>query len=245
MENNESKPRSGNYRIADLQSEERPRERLARQGAEALSKSELLAILLRVGMEGENVIDLSTRVLSQFRGLKGIHSASYEELCAVKGIGPAKAAQIKAAIELGRRMIGENPEERPAIHSAQDVYDLVQYEMSALVQEHLWVLLLNTRNQVLKIEKLYKGSLNSSTVRIGEIFKPAIQQNAASLIVVHNHPSGDPTPSPEDIALTRALAQAGKLLDIAVLDHIVIGVGRYRSAMNPNDGRAVTSGEKY
>lgn len=224
------------YRIADLAEEERPRERLARLGANTLSKSELLAILLRVGTQGENVIDLSTRLLNQFGGLKGIHQAEYTELCALRGIGPAKAAQIKAAIELGRRMAEENPEEKPTIHSSQDVYDRVQYEMMALAQEHLWVLLLNTRNQVISTEKLYKGSLNSSTVRVGEIFKAAIQRNAASLIVVHNHPSGDPAPSPEDIALTRALVQAGKLLDIQVLDHVVIGLGRYKSAMNPGDG---------
>ena len=224
------------YRIADLAAEERPRERLARLGANTLSKSELLAILLRVGVEGENVIDLSTRLLKQFGGLKGIHKAEFEELCGMRGIGPAKAAQIKAAIELGSRMVEEDPEERPAIHNSQDVYDRVQYEMMALTQEHLWVLLLNTRNQVLSIEKLYKGSLNSSTVRVGEVFRAAIQRNAASLIVVHNHPSGDPTPSPEDIALTRALVQAGKLLDISVLDHVVIGLGRYKSAMSLSEG---------
>lgn len=241
MENETHNPRTSTYRIADLSAEERPRERLANHGAGSLSKSELLAILLRVGVEGENVIALSTRLLKEFDGLRGIHTANYEELCKVHGIGPAKAAQIKAAIELGRRMVEENPEERAAIHSAQDVYDKVYYEMMALTQEELWVLLLNTRNQIITTEHLYKGSLNSSTVRVGEVFKAAIQRNAASVIVVHNHPSGDPTPSPEDLALTRALVQAGKLLDIPVLDHVVIGAGRYKTAMST----ALSSAEGY
>ena len=241
MENQSQTPGSSGYRIADLQIEDRPRERLAQMGAGSLNKSELLAILLRVGVEGENVINLSTRLLKEFGGLRGIHTANFDELCGVRGIGPAKAAQIKAAIELGRRMVEENPAERAAIHSAQDVYDNVYYEMMALTQEHLWTLLLNTRNQIITIERLYKGSLNSSTVRVGEVFKAAIQRNAASLIVVHNHPSGDPTPSPEDLALTRALVQAGKLLDIPVLDHVVIGAGRFKSAMSS----ALNNGDGY
>ncbi len=241
MENQSNTPGSSGYRIADLQIEDRPRERLAQMGAGSLNKSELLAILLRVGVEGENVINLSTRLLKEFGGLRGIHTANFDELCGVRGIGPAKAAQIKAAIELGRRMVEENPAERAAIHSAQDVYDNVYYEMMALTQEQLWTLLLNTRNQIITIERLYKGSLNSSTVRVGEVFKAAIQRNAASLIVVHNHPSGDPTPSPEDLALTRALVQAGKLLDIPVLDHVVIGAGRFKSAMSS----ALNNGDGY
>ena len=217
------------YRITDLDVDDRPRERLARVGATALSKPELLAILLRVGVEGENAVELGQRLLKEFNGLAGLHRATFDEICNVKGLGPAKAAQIKAAIELGKRLSFENPEERPAIHSPEDAYALVQFEMSAYSQEHLWVLLLDTRNRVLHIEKLYKGSLNASTVRVGEIFRASIQRNAASVIVVHNHPSGDPKPSPEDIALTRALVQAGKLLDIEMLDHVVVGHGRYAS----------------
>ena len=223
---NERKP---TYKIADLAAEERPRERLARLGAGALNKSELLAILLRVGIEGENVIELSNRLLGEFGGLRGLHRATFEELCSVKGLGMAKAAQLKAAIELGRRMLAEDPEARPVIGGPADVFDLVQYDMLGLTQEHLWVLLLDTRNHVLQTVKLYAGSLNSSSVRVGEIFKTAIQRNAAGIIVVHNHPSGDPKPSPEDIALTRALVQAGKLLDIELLDHVVVGHGRYAS----------------
>jgi DNA repair protein RadC len=147
----------------------------------------------------------------------------------VRGLGPAKAAQLKAAIELGRRLALEAPEERPAINSPGDAAALVQYEMAALEQEHLRVLLLDTRNRVLDINELYHGSLNASLVRVGEVFKPAIRRNAAGILVVHNHPSGDPTPSPDDVAITRALVQAGRLLDIEVVDHLVIGQGRFVS----------------
>ena len=145
------------------------------------------------------------------------------------GIGEAKAAQIKAAIELGRRLTLESNEERPTINSPADAAALVQYEMSALEQEHFRVLLLDTRNHVLDIVEVYRGSVNTSQVRVGEIFKAAIRRNASALIVVHNHPSGDPTPSPDDMAVTRAIVQAGKLLDAEVLDHLVIGQGRFVS----------------
>ncbi|KPL84779.1 DNA repair protein RadC [Thermanaerothrix daxensis] len=215
--------------MRDLESGDRPRERLAHLGAEALSTAELLAILLRVGIPGENAVQLGTRLLKTFGGLSGLHRASFHELQAQRGVGVAKAAQIKAAIELGRRMVAASPEERPAIHSPADAAALVLYEMSALSQEHLWVILTDTRNRVMHIEKMYRGSLNASTVRVGEVFRAAIQRNAAAILVVHNHPSGDPTPSPEDITLTRALIQAGRLLDIEVLDHLVIGQGRFVS----------------
>jgi DNA repair protein RadC len=217
------------YRITDLAADERPRERLAKLGPQALSSAELLAILLRVGVPGENAVQVGQRLLQKLGGLTGLHRATFEEMCAQHGIGEAKAAQIKAAIELGRRLTVESPEERPAINSPADAAALVQYEMSGLEQEHLRVILLDTRNHVLGIEEVYKGSVNSSQVHIGEVFKPAIRRNAPAIIVVHNHPSGDPTPSPDDVAVTRAILQAGKLLDIDVLDHMVIGQGRWVS----------------
>jgi DNA repair protein RadC len=223
------KEQNASYRITDLEEGERPRERLAKHGPQALSLSELLAILLRVGTHGENAVQVGQRLLQDLGGLTGLHRATYEEVCNQHGIGPAKAAQIKAAIELGRRLAIESPEELPAIHSPGDAAALVQYEMSGLEQEELRVLLLNTRNQVTDITKVYQGSLNSSQIRVGELFKTAVRKNAASIIVVHNHPSGDPTPSPDDVAVTRAITQAGKLLDIEVLDHLVIGAGRYVS----------------
>jgi DNA repair protein RadC len=211
------------YRITDLEPSERPRERLAAIGAENLNKAELLAILLRTGVPGENAVELAQRLINEFNGLSGLQKASFEEVCAQHGIGTAKAAQLKAAIELGNRLRLENPDEKPAIHSPQDAAELVMYRMQILEQEELWVILLDTRNQVLKTEKVYKGSVNQSQVRVAELFKAAIRNNAPQLIVVHNHPSGDPTPSPDDIAITRQICQAGKLLDIEILDHLVIG----------------------
>jgi DNA repair protein RadC len=223
------KESSASYRITDLDETERPRERLAKHGPETLSNAELLAILLRVGVRGENAVQLGQRLLSDLGGLSGIHRAAFDEVCAQRGIGAAKAAQVKAAIELGRRLVSESPEERPAIHSPADAAALIQYEMGALEQEELRIMLLDIRNRVDKVLTIYKGSLNSSFVRVGELFKTAVRSNAAGIIVIHNHPSGDPTPSPDDIALTRAIVQAGKLLDVEVLDHLVIGRGRFVS----------------
>ena len=217
------------YRIADLPLDERPRERLARLGAQSLSEAELLAILLRVGVEGENAIQVGTRLLNLFGGLGGLHRVSFEELCTQHGIKSAKAAQIKAAIELGNRLSVLSPEARSTINSPADAAALVQYEMSALDQEYLRVMILDTRNHVLGIEEIYHGAVNSSQVHIAEVFKPAIRRNAAAIIVIHNHPSGDPTPSPDDVAVTRAILQAGKLLDIDVLDHLIIGQGKWIS----------------
>jgi len=226
MKSGDDKP---TYRITDLAESERPRERLAKLGPAALSNAELIAILLRVGTPGENAVQVGQRLLHTFGGLSGLHQASFDEVCSQYGIAEAKASQIKAAIELGRRLMIETPESRPAIHSPADAAALVQFEMSALEQEELWVLLLDTRNCVLDIKKIYRGSLNSSQVRIGELFKAAIRRNSAAIIVIHNHPSGDPTPSSDDIALTRAVVEAGKLLDVEVLDHLVIGQGRWVS----------------
>lgn len=216
-------------RIKDIQILERPRERLAKMGASVLSTAELLAILLGVGVEGENAIQVGQRLLKDFNGLVGLQRASYAEICDQHGIGEAKAAQIKAAIDLGRRLASQCACDRPVVHSPEDAADLVQYEMSALEQEHLRVILLNTRNHVLGIKTIYQGSLNSSQVRVGELFRPAIRENAAAIIVIHNHPSGDPSPSPDDIAITKVIIEAGKLLDIQVLDHLIIGQGRFIS----------------
>lgn len=217
------------YRISDLDETERPRERLARHGPQALSNAELLAILLRVGIQGENVIDMSQRLLKEMGGLAGIHRASFNDVCNQKGLGPAKAAQLKAAIELGRRLLVEAPEERAAIHSPADAANLLLYEMGALEQEELRVLLLDVRNRLIAIHPLYRGSATSSQVKVGEVFKEAIRRSAQCILVAHNHPSGDPTPSPDDVAITRAIVAAGKMLEIDVLDHLVIGRGRWVS----------------
>jgi DNA repair protein RadC len=217
------------YRILDLHEADRPRERLATLGAQALSNAELIAILLRVGVKGENAVAVGQRLLNRFSGLTGLHRVPFAELMDQHGLGEAKASQIKAAIELGRRLPLECPEERPAINSPADAAALVQYEMSALEQEHLRVILLDRRNRVMQTTEVYKGSVNSSQIRVGEVFKEAIRKNASALIVIHNHPSGDPTPSPDDVAVTRAIVQAGKLLDVEVLDHLVIGHGKWVS----------------
>lgn len=217
------------YRITDMEESERPRERLAKYGPGNLSTPELLAILLRVGVPGENAVQVGQRLLQTFHGLAGLHRAPFEELVNQHGIGEAKAAQVKAAIELGRRLMLEIPEERPVIKSPADAAALVQYEMSGLEKEQMRVFLLDTRNQVLDIAQVAYGSVNSAHLRVAEIFTPAVRRNATAVLLVHNHPSGDPTPSPDDAAITRAVVQAGKLLDIEVLDHIVIGQGRWVS----------------
>ena len=233
-----NKETSTSYRITDLASTDRPRERLAEVGAQALSNAELLAILLRTGLPGENAVQMGQRLLLQFGGLSGLQRASFEQVSTQRGIGPAKAAQIQAAIELGRRLKSAERADRPVIHSPRDAADLVMYEMSALSQEELWVMQLDTRNQLLHTEHLYKGSLNASMVRVGELFRKALQMNAASILLIHNHPSGDPSPSPEDVNLTRAAVQAGKLLDVEVLDHLVVGQGRFVSMKEKNLGFA-------
>jgi len=180
------------YRITDLAESERPRERLENKGANNLSNAELLAILLRVGVPGENAVQVGIRLLTTFGGLIGLHKASFSDLTSQHGIGAAKAAQLKAALELGHRMRDASPDERPAVHTPEDAAELVRYEMSALEQEELRVILLDTRNRVLGVETIYRGSLNSSQVRVGELFKTAIRRNSAAIIVVHNHPSGVP-----------------------------------------------------
>jgi DNA repair protein RadC len=220
-----SPPDAVEYRpkIHDLPVSERPRERLRERGAAALSSAELLAIILRTGTPSENVLALASRVLARFGGLAGLAKASFGELCAERGIGEAKAAQVKAALELGRRLLSSQPQERTAVHSPQEVANLVMAEMDLLDQEHLRVLLLNTKNQVLAMPEVYKGNVNSTLVRMGELFRDAVREGCPALIVVHNHPSGDPTPSRDDVEMTRQMVEAGQLLGIDVLDHIVIG----------------------
>lgn len=217
------------YRIHDLERTDRPRERLEKLGAEVLSNAELLAILLRTGLKGESAVQVGQRLLKAFGGLRGLQKADLKEVQAQKGVGLAKTAQIKAAIELGRRLALETGQERPVINSPEEAANQVMYEMAGLVQENLWVMNLDVRFHLLNIEKLYIGSATMSMVRSAEVFKPAILQNAVAIIIVHNHPSGDPSPSPDDILLTRNLVQAGKLLDIQVSDHLVIGQGKYVS----------------
>ena len=215
--------------IKELPVSERPRERLEHYGAGALSSAELLAIILRTGVGGESVLNVAARLLAKYNGLIGLARASFGELCAEHGIGPAKVTQLKAALELGRRLLIASPEERPQVKSPADAANLLMLEMSLLEQEHLRTILLDSKNRVLATPTIYVGSLNTSVVRVGELFREAIKLNSAALIVVHNHPSGDPTPSPEDVKVTELVVQAGQLLDIEVLDHLIIGQQRYVS----------------
>lgn len=213
-------------RLKDLPATERPRERLRDYGPQALSNTELLAILLGTGTRDQRVLSLATRLLAARGGLSGLARASLAELQAEKGIGPAKACNLRAALELGRRLSIAQPDERPFVSSPQDVLNLLGAEMSLLEQEQIRVVLLDTRNRVIAVPTVYAGSVNTSLVRIGELFREGVRQNAVAVVVVHNHPSGDPTPSQEDVAVTRAIVAAGKLLNIDVLDHIVLGGGR-------------------
>ncbi|MEE9400500.1 MAG: DNA repair protein RadC [Dehalococcoidia bacterium] len=215
--------------IRELPAQERPRERLKKYGAASLSNAELLAIILRTGAASESVLNLSAKLLARFGGLSGLAKAGFGELCMERGLAEAKAAQLKAALELGRRLLSTQPEERLAVRSPQDVANLLQAEMSLLEQEELRLVLLNTKNQVLAICQVYKGSVNTSLIRVSELFREAVRENCPALVVVHNHPSGDPTPSPEDIKITEQIVTAGKLLDIEVLDHLIIGHQRYVS----------------
>ncbi len=215
--------------IRDMPAGERPRERLASVGSNAVSTIELLAIILRTGSNGENVVRLAERILFHFGDLRKIEQATIKELCGVKGVGPAKAIEIKAAIELGRRAKLAGVPDKPRITSPADAANLIMSEMSVLEQEHLRVLLIDARNYVEKVETIYIGSLTGATVRVGEVFRSAIRGNAAAIIVAHNHPSGDPSPSKQDVEVTKLIVDAGKLLDISVLDHLVIGQNRFVS----------------
>ena len=209
--------------IRDMPEDERPRERLAKYGADALKNSELIAILLRTGMKGESVVNMSDRLLARFKGLEKMGRASFSDLCSLNGISEAKACQLLAAFELGRRLVSLSPEERTTINSPRDVYNLLGADMRYREQEHLRVLLVSTNSEVVDNLEIYKGTVNSAAVRVAEVLRPAIRENCPSIIVVHNHPSGDPTPSGPDIMITRQIKQAAELMDIELLDHIVIG----------------------
>ncbi len=222
---------AGGYHVTvrEMPHDERPRERLARYGPATLQTAELLALILRTGTEQDNVIELAMKLLTRYGGLTGLWRADFAELCQEHGLGPAKVAQLKAALELGRRLAVSSPEDRPRISSPADVYTLLGIEMAGLAQEQLRVLLLDTKNCVVHMQPIYQGTVNASLVRAAEVLRPALARNCPNIIVTHNHPSGDPTPSAEDARVTEQLFQAAKLLDIALLDHIVIGQGRYIS----------------
>jgi DNA repair protein RadC len=207
---------------------ERPRERLMTLGAAPLSSAELLAIILRTGTAQENVLRLCERILANFDGLQGLAQASPADLQQIHGLGEVKVTQIIAVLELGRRLMAYTPNERPTINSAADAARLLT-DMGHLQQEHVRVMLLDMNRRVLATPTVYIGTLNASVLRVSEIFREAVTRNSPAIIVAHNHPSGNPSPSPEDIEITRTLVAAGKLLDISLIDHLIIGQQEWRS----------------
>jgi len=218
------------FTIHDLPTSERPRERLQKFGVEALSAQEILALILGRGIAGESVMVTAQRLLSQFGSLKGIANASVEELVQVKGIGVAKASQIKAAFELTNRLEGyAESGDRPLVKTPEDVAGLVRSRLKGKKKEYFLALLLDTRNQLIRVAEISVGSLDSSIVHPREVFKEAVSASAAAVIFVHNHPSGDSEASEDDIKLTKRLAEAGEIMGVDVLDHIIIGDKKYLS----------------
>lgn len=209
--------------LRDVHLEDRPRERLMRQGAESLSNQELIAILLRTGTKEESVLLLANRVLTVFERLHYLKHATIEEMVAIKGIGEVKAIQLLAAIELGRRLAQKQDDEKFTIRSPQDAAAYLMPDMTSLNQEHFVVLFLNIKNQIIHRQTIFIGSLNASIVHPREIFREAVKRSAASIICAHNHPSGVPTPSEEDIEVTKRIEEAGYIMGIELIDHVIIG----------------------
>ena len=209
--------------IRDVHLADRPRERLARQGASSLSNQELIAILLGTGTRNESVLVLANRVLSSFDKIQDLKDATIEEYTKVKGVGQAKATLLLAATELGKRLYQQHSEDRFIIRSPEDAAAFLMTDMTSLNQEHFVVLFMNVKNEVLHKQTIFIGSLNSAIVHPREIFREAVKRSAASIICAHNHPSGNPSPSPEDIEVTKRLTDAGALMGIEVLDHVIIG----------------------
>lgn len=215
--------------MKDVPKEDRPRERLLKYGATHVSNQELLAILLGSGSKDESVMNLSNRVIMHFEGLNLLQDATIEELTAIKGIGNAKGVQLLAAIELGKRMNEYKPVEQYIVQSPEDGANFVMEEMRNLKQEHFVVLFLNTKNQIIHRQTIFIGSLNASIVHPREVFREAVRRSAASIICAHNHPSGDPSPSQEDIQVTKRLVDSGKMMGIELLDHLIIGDRKFIS----------------
>jgi DNA repair protein RadC len=209
--------------IREIPPAERPRERLALRGASGLTSAELIALLWGSGAAGRSAIGLAEDALARHEGLTGLARATDVELEAIPGVGQAKAAQLTAAFELGRRLLADWPTARWTVRSPRDIADRLVLQMGRLEREELRVVLLNTKNVVLRVATVYQGNVASSLVRVGELYRDAVRLNATGVILVHNHPSGDPTPSPDDLHLTAEALAAGRLLDIQLLDHLIVG----------------------
>lgn len=214
-------------KIRDLPDSSKPRERFLKHGVEALSDAELFAIILRTGTINENVIDMSNRLLKE-HGLNNLFDCSLKELQKIKGIGPSKAMQILAMSELGKRQSqAKNPIKK--ITQAKDVFDLFHDRLKDKKQEEFWVLMLNSQNNIIKEQLVSKGILDSAIIHPREVFKDAIKNSSSKIIILHNHPSGNPEPSREDIEITKKLAKTGNLVNIKLIDHIVLGNPSYFS----------------
>lgn len=220
---------TGARMVREMAEEERPRERLRQRGPASLSNGDLLAILLNTGIKGEPVTAVAQRLIAEHGGLVGLLKLDLSELSAIKVVGPVKATKLKAAFEIANRVQALGSDARPKISTPDDVVNLMGLEMSLLDQEELRVVLLDTKYRVLNVRTIYRGSVNQAQVRVGEVFRDAVRSNAVAIVVVHNHPSGDPTPSAADVSLTEDLVAAGRLLDIDLLDHLVIGHGAHVS----------------
>ena len=216
-------------KVSELPSHERPRERLQHFGPQALSTAELLAIILHTGTRGGNVLELATKLLMKYGGLSGLVRADFRELCAEYGMGEAKSAQIKAALEIGHRLALLQVDARYKVSTPAEAANLVMLELAYLDTEQMRILLLDSKSQLVEKINSYQGTVNSSVLRAAEVFRPAIIRNCPGLILCHNHPSGDPTPSQEDIETTKQLVEAGRILDIELVDHIIIGHQRFVS----------------
>ena len=215
--------------VREIPEEERPRERLARLGAIALRDAELLAVLFRTGTRKEGAIALAERILKEFGNLRALSRASIEELMQVKGVGRVKAIEIKAAVELGIRLAREKDEQRPKIRSAEDVANLIMVRFKQCETEEFKALLLNTKNEVLKQVTVASGGLDAALAMPRDVFRQAVREAASAVIVCHNHPSGDPEPSPEDIRITERLRDAAEIIGLRFLDHVVFGDNRWVS----------------
>jgi DNA repair protein RadC len=218
---------------------EPPRELLARDGAAALSDAQLVALLLRTGARGpwHTALDVGAALLASHGGLAGLDRASFRELCAARGLGPAKAAGLMAALELGRRLVAGDGRRKARLSSSREVAGRFTPRLFNLPREVFIAVLLNARNEVIREITIAVGCLTGSLVHPRELFQPAVRDSAAAVILVHNHPSGDPTPSPEDVQLTERLVEAGRILGIRVLDHVVVAQGGYASLMERSAGR--------
>jgi DNA repair protein RadC len=232
-----SPPRAPYRTMREFADDERPRERLIRHGAEVLSDAELIAIVLGSGIPGENVVDMARALIESLGGLSGLARADVGSLQRARGLGPAKAAQVAAAVELGRRVQQLDPDSRPLLTSPEAVYALLHPRLVGQSKEWLYALALDTRGRLIgAISPVLGGSVNSVNVRPAEVFREAIVLDAASVILAHNHPSGDPRPSPQDVAVTKTLIAAGALLDLELLDHVVLGHNSFISLQREGYG---------